>query len=307
MISSEVVDAMHRGLEWLRRRQLECGGWVSCDASQTGLTGLIVLAFREAGFKATDILIVSAVRFITSKQKDNGALQWGPGGDSIPGTARALLAVLVNSPEENRPRLLQTVNKSINFFASAELPSGGWEGTRGGGTAYWASAEVLYTSWLAGRIYNNEVWWSPMPYYVGFRRWFLQGQTTLGAWDNNCIDCTARVAFFLNLFRENLPETSSALNFLAAQQKADGRIGDSPWATAWSVLAMLATPNTSIWSDVIDTAVGALLESQMDDGSWPIFYESDVSYESTTALAVWALAAYRNRAYAKPLLLESVI
>jgi len=293
----ELNRSIEKGVAWLKRRQLECGGWGSCDASQTGLTGLVILALREAGVSTDDMSIIQAVKFIISKQRQDGFLQWTvptqPG--SYYGTARALLGILVGSYRELLEMNRKAVEKAINALAEHELPCGGWESNPGSGTSAWATAEVLFSIYFAGHMYVEEVWRAPMHHYVRMRRWFARTQSLNGSWDNNCLDCTARVLFFLSAYGYRGTELWSAVNFIMSFYRED-RIGDSPWATAWSLLGLMAFAGTKepTISSVLEKSIFSLMEAQLDDGGWPVFYDSDVAFESVTAVAVWALAYYRN-------------
>lgn len=291
-----LTHAIEKGVSWLKRKQFSCGGWGGCDSSQTGLTGLVVLALIDSHVPQYDMSIVQAVRFILTKQREDGFLQWsGPGPGSYYGTARALLGVLVGTMREEYDRIRINVEKTIHALSDGELPCGGWEANPGGGLSHWGSAEVLFSVWYAGKSYFEEVWRSPMNYYVKFRKWFFKSQSALGSWDGNCVDCTARVATFLSFYGYKGPEIRMAMQFILNNQSADGRIGDSPWATAWSLLALVSSKiNEAPILEGARSAVNALLESQLDDGGWPIFYESDTAFESVTAAVVWALSAYKN-------------
>ncbi|UXD21946.1 hypothetical protein IPA_00055 [Ignicoccus pacificus DSM 13166] len=257
---------------------------------------MVILALIDAHVPPYDMSIVQGVRFILSKQREDGFLQWsGPGPGSYYGTARALLGVLVGTLKEDYDRIRINVEKAIRALADGELPCGGWEANPGGGLSHWGSAEVLFAVWYAGKMYMEEIWRSPMNYYSKFKRWFMKTQSALGSWDGNCLDCTARVATFLSFYGYRGPEVKMALQFILNHQGGDGRIGDSPWATAWSLLAMVASKSTDgAIQESARAAVSALIDSQLDDGGWPIFYDSDTSFESVTAASVWALATYKN-------------
>ncbi|NPA85665.1 MAG: terpene cyclase/mutase family protein [Crenarchaeota archaeon] len=293
----EVEGAVSRGVSWLKMRQLECGGWGACDSSQTGLTGLVVVALREAGLDPDDISISQAVKFIIERQRKDGFFQWttatSPG--SYYGSARAMLGVLVGSERTALDMYRRNVELGIFALMNGEMPCGGWEANPGGGLSHWASAEVLFAIFFAGRKYVEEIWKAPMHYYVRMRRWFSKLQSMNGSWDNNCLDCTARVMLYLSLYGYRGPELRNAVEFVISHQKED-RIGDTPWATAWSLLGLLSSAGLedAYVRDVIEKAVAALLEAQLDDGGWPVFFDAQVPFESVTAVAVWALSLYRN-------------
>jgi len=293
----ELEDSISRGVSWLRTRQLECGGWGSCDSSQTGLTGLVIIALREAGLGPDDASVAQGVKFIVERQRRDGFFQWTtattPG--SYYGSARAMLGLLVGAEKESLDVYRKNVELGITALMSGEMPCGGWEANPGGGLSHWASAEVLFSIFYAGRKYVEEVWRAPMHYYVRMRRWFSNLQSLNGSWDNNCLDCTARVALFLSLYGYKGAEIHSAASFIISHQKED-RIGDSPWATGWSVLVLLASIGLSdpYVREIIEKAISALLEAQLMEGGWPAFYDAEVPFESVTAVVVWALSLYRN-------------
>ncbi|ABU81624.1 hypothetical protein Igni_0441 [Ignicoccus hospitalis KIN4/I] len=293
----ELEGAIQRGVTWLKTRQLECGGWGACDSSQTGLTGLVIVALREAGLSSDDVSIRQAVKFIIERQRKDGFLQWTsptePG--SFYGTARALLGFLVGSDDETLKYYEKSVASAVHALAMGEMPCGGWEANPGGGLSEWASAEVLYSMFYAGRKYVDEIFRSPMHYYVRMRRWFEKRQSLNGSWDNNCLDCTARVALFLSLYGYRGIEVQNAVSFLLAHFK-DDKIGESPWATGWGVLGLLAAAGLKnpIVREAVEKSVLTLLEAQLSDGGWPVFYDSNLAYESVTAVVVWALSLYRN-------------
>lgn len=295
--AEELERSIEKGVAWLKRRQLDCGGWGSCDASQTGLTGLVILALREAGVSTDDMSIIQAVKFIVSKQRQDGFLQWTsptqPG--SYYGTARALMGILVGSYRELLEANRKVVEKAITALMDHELPCGGWEANPGAGLTAWASAEVLFSIFLSGNMYVEEIWRAPMHYYVRMRKWFAKTQSLNGSWDNNCLDCTARVLFFLSSYGYRGAELWSAVNFILGFQRED-RIGDSPWATGWALLGLMAFAGAKdpTISSIVERGIFTLMEAQLEDGGWPVFYDSDVSFETVTAVAVWALAYYRN-------------
>ncbi|ALU12831.1 hypothetical protein EYM_07905 [Ignicoccus islandicus DSM 13165] len=298
--ANELDAAINKAVTWLKRKQLPCGGWGGCDSSQTGLTGLIVVALVDSGIPLYDMSIVQAVRFIISKQRDDGFFQWsGSGPGSYYGSARAMLGVLAGTPRDELASVRVAIEKNINALSDGELSCGGWEANPGTGLSHWSSAEVLFSIWYAGTLFINEDWRCPLNYYVRFRKWFLKSQSSLGSWDGNCIDCTARILTFLNLYGYSGPETISATQFLLAQQEPDGRVGESPWATAWFMLGLITL---NVEDRLIQEqargaarrALQVLLESQLEDGGWPIFYDSDTSFETVTATVLWALAVYRN-------------
>ncbi len=293
----EIEHSLQRGISWLKMRQLECGGWGACDSSQTGLTGLVIVALREAGIGPDDMTIAQAVKFIVERQRRDGFFQWtsaaNPG--SYYGSARAMLGILVGAEKDALDVYRKNVELGINALMDGEMPCGGWEANPGAGLSHWASAEVLFSIFYAGRMYIEEIWRAPMHYYVRMRKWFFKLQSLNGSWDNNCLDCTARVVLFLSFYGYKGSEIYHALSFIVSHQKED-RIGDSPWATAWSILALLAGGGLKdpYMKEATEKAIAALLEAQLDDGGWPVFYDAEISFESVTAVAVWALALYKN-------------
>ncbi|MEM3828526.1 MAG: CARDB domain-containing protein [Conexivisphaerales archaeon] len=69
-VSGPSLDPIHKGLAWLRTRQLSNGSW----RNNVGVTSLVALAFLNAGYNETTITVRNAINYILINVRDDGAI-----------------------------------------------------------------------------------------------------------------------------------------------------------------------------------------------------------------------------------------
>jgi prenyltransferase beta subunit len=132
-----------RGLEWLRRTQLNDGSWRpsahgGSDDHTTGLTALAVMAFAAQGHCATDgtddaNVVSQAVKYLW-KQQDIETGRFGPDGRvHLYSHALAMMAIgethaldILNYLKLSDSYSRHFLTKGVHYLAAAQREDGGW-------------------------------------------------------------------------------------------------------------------------------------------------------------------------------------
>jgi len=280
-LAARVSDAAERATDYLFDRQRADGGWTDWLASSALSTALGVLALScvdESGYQSR---IDGGLDWLRRNQRSDGGWSMAETEPpSSPGmTAFAVGALNALDPDGSRA----CVERGMAFIESQGYD--GIPGMTGPKPKTWPAAAPL-AWWLAGMKDIEELPRLPVETIllpsklrnkvsIG-----LPGVLALGIMQAHLLPASRLRRFFQRLAEPR------ALDWLRSALGPNGGIEECPMIAA---LIVIGLNKAGVGQDIQQASLGYLLDTQREDGSWPVDRDLEIA---VTAYAVLALAEF---------------